>query len=158
MTGCGGFMKLGWKLQRLAYCAAFAVFLLASALPSFALELIVIENPFTARSLSGTVVDSTGAPVPGAVVEECEMQFSPIDSKGANGKPTGEVLHGDCAEGPITATTETSANGHFSLPRMNQGKTYYLHVSSPGFDPMQITVKLRPLARVGVRIRLHIAT
>jgi len=151
-------MELGSRLKRPAYCAAFAVFLLASTLPAFALELITIEKPFTARGLSGIVVDWTGAPVQGAVVEECEAPFSPIEATDAQGKPTGEILHGDCTEGPITAKTATNDHGHFSLPNAKQAKAYYLHVSSPGFDPMQITVKLRLCTRAGVRIRLHIAT
>ena len=124
------------------------------------LVLITIEKPFTAHSLSGVVVDTTGAPIPAAVVEECDMQFTPIEIKDAKGGPTGENLHGDCTQTPrrVVATTETNAHGHFSIPKAREGKTYYLHVSSPGFDPMQIKVRLRFFARTGVRIRLHIAT
>lgn len=122
-------------------------------------ELIIIEKPFSSHSLSGVVVDPTGAPIAGAVVEECKAPFTPIEARNAQGKPTGEILHGDCTQGSIVATKETNAHGHFSLPKAKEGKqTYYLHVSSPGFDPMQITVKLKFFARAGVRIRLHIAT
>jgi hypothetical protein len=122
------------------------------------LELITIEKPFTAQSLSGTVVDPTGAPVPGAVVEECRAPFTPIEARDAQSKPNGEILHGDCTQGSIVTTAITNARGHFSLPMAKEGKTHYLHVASPGFDPMQITVNLKFFARAGVRIRLHIAT
>ena len=124
------------------------------------LELITIEKPFTAHSLSGVVVDETGSPIPGAVVKECEAPFTPIEAKDAQDKPNGEILHGDCTQAPshVVATTETNPHGHFSLPKAKTGKIFYLHVSSPGFDPMQITVRLKFFARAGVRVRLHIAT
>lgn len=137
---------------------AVCFFVLPSAYAQY--ELIIIEKPFTAHSLSGVVVDPTGSPIPGAAVEECEAPFTPIEAKDAQGKPNGEVLHGDCTKAPshVVATTETNSHGHFSLPKAKTGTIFHLHVSSPGFDPMQITVRLKFFARAGVRVRLHIAT
>jgi len=153
-------MKLGWRLKRPAYFAALAILLLVSAPPAFAVELIVIEKPFIARGLSGVVVDSTGAPVRGAVVEECEPPSSSDEAKNSRGEPAGEVFHGDCTLAPsrILASTETGAQGYFSLPTAKTRRIHYLHVSAPGLDPMQITVKLKHFARAGVRIQLHVAT
>jgi hypothetical protein len=137
-----------------------ALALLACSLPAHAqLELITIERPLRASNLAGIVVDPTGAPVSGAVVEDCDALFSPILARGAAGEPAQAVLQGDCDRDPkhVLGSTETDANGHFVFPRANLGTTHYLHLSCRGFDPMQITVKLRFFARPRVRIKLHIA-
>ncbi len=39
------------------------------------------------------------------------------------------------------------ANGDFAFRSAKAGKTYYLHLSCPGFDPMQIAVKLHFYSR-----------
>lgn len=124
------------------------------------LELVVIEKPFTAHSLSGTVSDPTGSPVAGAVIEECDAPFTPIEAKDPQGRPTGTVLHGDCTRNPsrIDSSTVTDLKGHFTIRSAKTGKVHYLHISSPGFDPMQITVRLTLFAKAGVRIQLRIAT
>jgi len=124
------------------------------------LVLIEIEKPFTAHSLSGTVIGPDGLPIAGAVVEECDAPFAPIEVKSANGEPTGTVLHGDCTREPnrIISSTVTNLGGHFHLPSAKAGKAHYLHISSPGFDPMQITVMLKFFVGARLRIQLHIAT
>lgn len=65
----GCFMELGWKLQRPAYYPAFAIFLLASALPALAQELLVYEKPVHLNRIAGTVVDLNGSPISGAQIE-----------------------------------------------------------------------------------------
>jgi hypothetical protein len=138
----------------LCFCWLFA------APASAQLELVVIEKPFAARTLSGIVVDSTGAAVSGVVVEQCDVLFNPIKARNAEGEPTGEVLPGDCSQEPshVVASAKTDEKGHFSFPSAKTGRTYYLHLSCPGFDPMQIAVKLRFYSRSGVRIKLRVAT
>jgi hypothetical protein len=98
-------------------------------------ELITIEHPFRAQNLAGIVVDSTGAPVPGASIEDRDATFT-----------------------NVLASTTTDANGSFELPRTKVGTTHYLHVQSKGFDPMHITVTLRHLAKLKLKIQLHIAS
>jgi hypothetical protein len=124
------------------------------------LELITIERPLRANNSAEMVVDPTGAPVPGVMVEECDALFSPIPARGENGEPVSEVLPGDCDKEPKhgLASTMTDANGHFAFPKARRGKKHYLHLSCPGFDPMQFSVKLRFFARKEMRIKLHIAT
>jgi uncharacterized GH25 family protein len=99
------------------------------------LERITIERPFRAQNLSGTVVDLTGAPVPGVVVEDRDAAFK-----------------------STLFSTTTDSNGHFVFPPAKNGTLHYPHFESRGFDPMQITVKLHRLARAEVRIRLHVAS
>jgi hypothetical protein len=121
---------------------------------------ITIEKPFVARRLSGIVVDPSGAPVSRVVVEQCDELFSPLQVKSETGEPLPEILHGECDRGPghIVASTTTDEGGRFAFPNAKTGKTYYLHLNSPGFDPLQITVKLRHFSRARLRIRLYIAT
>jgi hypothetical protein len=122
-------------------------------------ELITYGRPFFARSLAGVVVDTTGAAVSGVVVEECSVHFTPIPLRGPAGESISGVAEGDCAKDPryVMASVTTDANGHFAFPKAKLGSTHYLHLHSMGFDPMQITVKLRLYARSELRIKLVIA-
>ncbi|HUB52505.1 MAG TPA: carboxypeptidase-like regulatory domain-containing protein [Terracidiphilus sp.] len=149
------------KIRRATSSSVSALLLLASAvLAHTQLELIVIEKPFNARGLSGTVVDANGAQIPGAVVEECDAPFTPIEAKNGQGAPTGEILHGDCTRAPnrVISSTVTNLKGRFTLQSVKNGRIHFLHVSAPGFDPVQITVRIRLFAQAGVRIQLRIAT
>ena len=49
-------------------------------------------------------------------------------------------------------------NGRFAFRRGRAGTTHYLRVSRDGFDPMQMTVQLKPSVSAGLTIRLYIAT
>jgi hypothetical protein len=123
-------------------------------------QLITIEKPFTARSLSGVVIDSTGAPVPDVVVERCDAIFVQSEVYNGQGQPAGKQMLPDCnrESGHDITKTKTGANGRFAFPDAKSGRTYYLHFSAPGFDPMQIAVKLRFFSRARARIQLEIAT
>jgi hypothetical protein len=131
------------------------------ALPAWAIELITYANPFHARELSGIVVDQMGVPVAGVVIEDCIQTFgrqwtSVHEKKSAVDEPM--LL--DCHTEPkhILASTTTDAEGRFKFPPMKKGNAHYLSLSCRGFDPMQITVRLRWFARRQLRIRLSIAT
>jgi hypothetical protein len=125
-----------------------------------AYESITIAKPFIARSLSGIVVDSTGAPVPDLVVERCDALFVPSEVYNGEGQSAGKQMLPDCNREPGHAitTTKTDANGHFAFPNAKSGRTFYLHFSGPGFDPMQIAVKLRFYSWARLRIKMGIAT
>jgi hypothetical protein len=125
-----------------------------------ALEEITVEKPFVARNLSGVVVDPSGSPISGVVVEQCDASFVQSEVYNGQGQSAGKVLVPDCNREPGHAITITTndANGRFGFPNVKSGRVYYLHLSGPGFDPMQVTVKLRFFARAGVRIQLRVAT
>ena len=143
---------------RILLCS-LTVLLLRGSSAHAQLELIMIEKPFVARSLSGVVLDPSGAPIAEVLVEQCNTSSAPNQIRNERGELVGTVPS-DCAREPghILASTKTNANGFFSLPGAEKGKAYYLHLSSPGFDPMQITVKLRFYSWGRLRIKLHIAT
>jgi len=135
--------------------------LIAFALPARAqYELIEIEKPFRAHNLAGVVVDSTGAPVDGVVVVECDAIFIPLHAWNSAGESVPDVLDTDCDREPkhILRSTTTDANGHFAFPKAKTGTTHYLYLRSKGFDPMKITVKSRFFAKGQLRIKLVIAT
>jgi hypothetical protein len=115
-------------------CAAVALLLFALPVPA-QYELITIEKPFRAHNLAGIVVDPTGAPVAGVVVEDRDAAFK-----------------------RVLFSITTDASGHFAFAGPKSGKVHYLHLQSNGFDPLQITVKLRRATRGELRIQLHVAS
>jgi hypothetical protein len=138
----------------------------AISIPVFALpvnaqlELIMIERPFHARALSGVVVDPSGAPIPGVVVEECDASFSPRPLSDPGEKPSPMTMLWDCDRDSkhIVATVTTDANGRFAFPQAKEAKVHYLHLSLNGFDPMEIVVIVSRFARTEPRIKMTIAT
>ncbi len=81
------------------FSSSFGMALIVLAFSSHAqaqLELITIERPLSSRSLAGVVVDPTGAPVSGVVVEECDALFTPVQPRGPAEEPVRGVLEGDC--------------------------------------------------------------
>jgi len=80
-------------------------------------------------------MDSSGAIVSGVVIEDFDPTYK-----------------------HVLATSKTDANGHFSFPEAKIGTTHYLHFKSNGFNPMQITVRLKRFTKPSLRIRLVIAT
>jgi hypothetical protein len=120
-------------------------------------ELIVIEKPFYARNFAGTILDPSGAPVAGAVVEECAALASPVEYRNPNDPRIG-LLHADCDpdQHHVLASAVTDAGGHFVLPRTRNLTVRYLHVEAKGFDPLQIVVKRRSTAPAELRVTLHL--
>jgi hypothetical protein len=116
----------------------FAVLIVGCCLPlrvsaqNTVVELARIQK---IKSLSGSVHDSSGAPVSNVRVQE----FSP---------------------GWETAwrETESGENGYFSLPAVSGRKIYYLQFSADGFNPLRLRVQLDAKRGVSLRVELPIAT
>ncbi|MGA2834302.1 MAG: carboxypeptidase-like regulatory domain-containing protein [Terracidiphilus sp.] len=123
-------------MRRIGVRLGIFAFLFIFALPALAgVELLILEKPMCAEKLAGVVVDSTGAPVSGVTIEDCDPAFN-----------------------RVLLSTTTDSTGHFAFLEAKTGTTHYLHVQANGFDPMRITVVLRRFAKAKLRIRLHIAT
>lgn len=148
-------------MRRLAIQIGLVLALIAFALPAWAgLETIVV-GPVHARHLTGVVVDSAGAPVPGVVIEDCVQTFRQVRAPGDTEPPIfEEAMILDCHSEPkhVLSSTATDSKGYFKLPHARIGSTHYLYVYCSGFDSMQITVKLRWFAKNNLRIKLVIAT
>jgi hypothetical protein len=149
-------------MRRLSLLSVLVVAIFAITPSSRATELITFSGPFHAHELAGVVVDNvTGEPVPGVLIEDCVQTFgrqwtSIHENKFVLDEPT--LL--DCHSEPkhVLASATTDSKGHFKFPRAKMGTTHYLNISCYGFEPMQITVKLRWFAKRNLRIRLDTAT
>jgi Carboxypeptidase regulatory-like domain len=116
----------------------FAVLLLGCCLPlRLSAQNTVVEFARIKKieSLSGSVHDSSGAPMSSVRVQE----FSP---------------------GWETAlrVAETDENGNFSLPAVPGRKIYYLQFSADGFNPVRLRVQLDAKRGVSLRVELPVAT
>ena len=114
------------------YLGVVAIVALAAQSANAVYELVVIEKPFHARSVSGIVLDPVGEPLAGAEVKDYDPGFTSIRD-----------------------STTTDKSGFFSLPRGGQS-VHYLRIYARGMNPLQITVALRPFASSGIRVKVHI--
>jgi hypothetical protein len=96
---------------------------------------IEIEKVQLTRSLAAVVLDPTGSPIPGVLVEE----FSP-DWK--------ESLR----------STKTDAKGGFSFAPVTGRDIYHLQLRMNGFDPLRVRVKIDSKQGKNLRLKLKIAT
>jgi hypothetical protein len=129
-------MKMDWKPWRIALAIGLALpFFAVSPRLHAQLELITFDYPFQAQKLAGIAVDPSGSSVMGVLIEDCDATFK-----------------------RVRASTRTDENGHFALHGSRLGGTHYLRVSKDGFDPMQMTVDLKPGASAELTIQLHVAT
>jgi hypothetical protein len=150
-------------MRRVAVQLGLVVALITFALTARAqgYALISFAYPFHAHELAGVVVDDTGAPVPGVVIDDCVQTFRQVRAPGDAETPVFEekmILDCHFELKHVLASTTTDSKGRFRLPHTKMGTTRYLYLSHYGFDPMQITVKLRWFARRNLRIKLVIAT
>jgi hypothetical protein len=148
-------------MRRVSLLFGLVLALFSFTLPVRAIELITIGGSLHAREFAGVVVDQMGAPVAGVLIEDCIQTFGQRWTDIHEKKTTlDEPMLLDCNTEPkhILASATTDSKGRFKFPKTKMGTMHYLHLSCPGFDPMQITVKLRWFARRNLRIKLFIAT
>jgi hypothetical protein len=148
-------------MRRIAMQFGLILALLTFALPARAQGNTLISYPIHAQNLAGVVMDFMGVPVPGVVIEDCVQTFRQVRAPGDAEPPVfEEAMILDCHSEPkhVLASTTSDSKGYFKLPHAKMGSTHYLFVYCPGFDPMQLTVKLRWFAKKNLRIRLDIAT
>jgi hypothetical protein len=105
------------------------------------IELITYARPFHAHRLAGTVVDRSGASVPGVTVTVCDGVATSCNADDAH----------------VLASVKTDENGHFAFPNLNLRQPRLIHLSMNGFDPMEARVKWRLFAPREVRLMLTVA-
>lgn len=119
-------------LNRLLCFTAFFLFLVPVSLD--AQYSVQIKNVQSARSLAGVVVDPSGAPIPGVLVEE----VSP-DWKGS------------------LRSTKTDANGSFEFDPVKGRRLYYFQLRQDGFNPLLVRVKVDRRRGKDLRLTLIVA-
>jgi hypothetical protein len=118
----GGIMQASYRKSRLA---ALVVFF------SFALGIHVHAQSGSSTSVTGTVVDQSGAVVPNATVE---------------------------IRNPVSAfarTTTTDSSGKFTVPNI-PFNPYHLTVNGPGFSPYAQDVDVRSTVPVNLSVTLQV--
>jgi len=128
-------MEFGRNLMRVVLFIVFEIFLLASALPAFAQELVVYEKPVHLNRVAGTVVDLNGSPISGAQIELRSV-----------------------ADGTTLYSTTSDSRGRFSFARGTVSSPVKLWIHHDLFMPVQYTVALRWFAYRRLRIVLPVAT
>jgi hypothetical protein len=123
------------EMARLHRLAATVLLLCFPLVLDAQYQIVELAGVQLAKSLSATIQDPTGSPMPKALVQE----FSP-DWK------------------TVLRTSATGTDGKFSLPTVKGQKIYCLQISAPGFDPLRVRVQVDPKHGTRLKLKLEIAT
>jgi hypothetical protein len=98
-------------------------------------QVVEIGNVQFAKSLSGTVIDPTDAPVPDVQVIEVKSDWK-----------------------TMVRSTVTDANGHWSLAPVPHQKVYYIRLTKRGgFNELRFHVRLDSRKGKALRMKLPLA-
>jgi hypothetical protein len=98
-------------------------------------DVVEIQEIQLAKSLSATVTDQGGFPVPGAKVEEMNPGWK-----------------------RILRSTQADNKGRFTLAPVPGREIYYLQISYPTFDPLRVRVSISVKNGKELKLRLVVAT
>lgn len=107
----------GCSVHRVTAIALTWTFFVASAMA--VRELVIIEEPQPAQRVEGVVLDPSGAPISGMAVTD---------------RTEGWVA--------VLRSTTTDSKGHFRFSQERGKIVYYLRFDHPGFNPLQLKLKL----------------
>jgi Carboxypeptidase regulatory-like domain len=96
---------------------------------------IQYAKPFVVQQLAGTVIDTAESPIANARVEVCEAHWR------------------NC-----TKSTVTNRRGEFSFSALKKAQLFYLRLSSPGFNPLEVKVKINRRAKRKLALHMTVAT
>jgi hypothetical protein len=97
-------------------------------------EIVELADVKLAKSLSATVQDPAGYPLPRVLVQEFAKDWK-----------------------TELRTSTTDARGHFSLSTTGR-KIYYVQLSAPGFDPLRVRIQVDRKRGANLELKLTIAT
>jgi len=98
-------------------------------------QLIELADVQLAKSLGATIQDSTGAPVPKAVVQEFSADWKTVLRLGS-----------------------TDTHGRFSFAPAPGRKIYFIQISAPGFDPLRFRLQVDTKHGASLKLKLTVAT
>jgi hypothetical protein len=110
------------SISRTALVIALSMILTAAALA--VRELVIIEEPKPAQRVEGVVLDPSGAPIPDMTVTDRTDDWE-----------------------AVLRTTTTDRSGRFSFSGQTGKNMYFLRFDHPGFNPLQLRLKLDKKAR-----------
>lgn len=97
--------------------------------------LVELAQVQMAKSPGAIIQDATGAPIPGALVEECSADWK-----------------------TVLRSTSTDRNGQFSFKPVQGRKMYFIQVSAPGFDELRFRLQVDRIHGRSLKLNLTIAT
>ena len=99
------------------------------------LEVVEIEEPQLAKSITGVVNDPSGAALPGVTVEERSADWK-----------------------SVLRSTETDARGRFHFSKTKNKTVYYIEFSRSGFNWLRIKMQLDKKAKRSLVVKMTIGT
>jgi hypothetical protein len=98
-------------------------------------QVIELADVQLAKSVSATIEDPTGAPVPNAVVQEFSADR--------------EI---------VLRSTSTDTHGRFSFTPVPSRTIYFIQISAPGFDLLRFRLKVDTKRGANLKLKLTVAT
>ncbi len=96
-------------------------------------QVVELAEVQLAKSVAATIQDSTGAPVPKALVQEFDADWK-----------------------TVLRSSSTDSEGTFSFTPVAGRKIYFIQISAPGFDPLR--VRIRVDSKHGTMLHLKLVT
>jgi hypothetical protein len=120
--------RLLWLIAGLLFCAPVC-------LHAQGVATIEIQNVQWARSLGAIVLDATGSPISGVLVEEFSSDWK-------------ESLR----------STKTDTSGSFTFAPVKGRGIYYLQLRMNGLDPLRVRVKLDAKRGKNLHLKMEVAS
>ena len=98
-------------------------------------QLIELADVQLAKSVSATIQDPTGVPVPRAVVQEFSADWK-----------------------TVLRSSSTDGHGKFSFTPAPGRTIYFLQISAPGFDPLRFRLQIDTKRGASLKLKLTVAT
>jgi hypothetical protein len=121
-------------ISRLVWIVSGLLFLFPAHLHAQGVSTIEYEKMQLARSLAAVVVDPTGSPIPGVLVEECSSDWK-----------------------ESFRSTKTDTAGGFTFVPVKGRSVYYLQLRMNGFNPLRVPVKLNSKHGKNLQLTLEVA-
>jgi hypothetical protein len=96
--------------------------------------LIELADVQLANSVSATIQDPAGAPVPNAVVQEFNADWK-----------------------TVLRSSSTDTHGKFSFTPAPGRKIYFVQISAPGFDPLRFRLRVDTKRGASLKLKLAVA-
>jgi|SRR5215469_13197931 len=122
-------------MNRLLSLAALVALIVIPMRSEAQYQVIELADVQLANSLGATIQDSTGAPVPKAVVQEFSADWK-----------------------TVLRQASTDTHGRFSFAQAKGRTIYLIQISAPGFDPLRFRLQVDAKRGASLKLKLTVAT